>query len=136
MPSRLRSRRRRADDPTVPEGSRTPTFAAVTLYIDNDRWAGVPFILKAGKALDERKAEIRVQLRATPHNLFVGGGGPDPEQMRNEVCGVWGRGGVFSVVLVNEAQGAEACACVKPSPLRRAPPCSWWCGCSPTRRST
>ena len=106
VPSRLRSRRRRADDPTVPEGSRTPTFAAVTLYIDNDRWAGVPFILKAGKALDERKAEIRVQLRATPHNLFVGGGGPDPEQMRNEVCGVWGRGGVFSVVLVNEAQGS------------------------------
>ena len=86
-----------ADDPTVPEGSRTPTFAAVTLYIDNDRWAGVPFILKAGKALDERKAEIRVQLRATPHNLFAGGGAPDPEQMRNEVGGVGGGCGGLGV---------------------------------------
>lgn len=38
------------DDPTVPAGSRTPTFASCVLYVDNDRWAGVPFVLKAGKA--------------------------------------------------------------------------------------
>ncbi|KAI3425139.1 hypothetical protein D9Q98_008910 [Chlorella vulgaris] len=69
------------DDPTVPDDSKTPTFAAVTLYIDNDRWAGVPFVLKAGKALNERKAEIRVQLRATPHFVFNG----EPESMRNEL---------------------------------------------------
>lgn len=45
------------------------------------RWAGVPFILKAGKALNERKAEIRLQLRAPPHNIFPG----DHEHMRNEM---------------------------------------------------
>ncbi|KAJ9530406.1 hypothetical protein QJQ45_000783 [Haematococcus lacustris] len=42
--------------PTVPKGSRTPTFAAVRLGIKNERWAGVPFIIKAGKALNERTA--------------------------------------------------------------------------------
>lgn len=41
----------------------------------------MPFVLKAGKALDDRKAEIRVQLRPTPHFVFGG----DPETARNEV---------------------------------------------------
>jgi len=51
------------DDPTVPDDSRTPTFCTAIMYINNARWQGVPFIMKAGKALDERKAEVRVQLR-------------------------------------------------------------------------
>jgi glucose-6-phosphate 1-dehydrogenase len=54
------------DDPTVPAGSKTPTFATVVIYIDNERWAGVPFILRAGKALNERKAEVRIQLNDVP----------------------------------------------------------------------
>lgn len=69
------------DDPTVPQGSRTPTFASIVLYIDNDRWAGVPFIIKAGKALDERKAEIRIQLHETPHFIFAG----ESSSSRNEL---------------------------------------------------
>jgi len=44
------------DDPTVPEDSKTPTFVSMVVYIDNDRWAGVPFVIRAGKALNERKA--------------------------------------------------------------------------------
>ncbi|KAG4927176.1 hypothetical protein JHK85_053662 [Glycine max] len=51
------------DDPTVPDKSNTPTFATVILRIHNERWEGVPFILKAGKALNSRKAEIRVQFK-------------------------------------------------------------------------
>ena len=39
------------DDPTVPPGSLTPTFAACAVFINNARWDGVPFLLKAGKAL-------------------------------------------------------------------------------------
>lgn len=39
------------DDPTVPKDSLTPTFAAAALFIDNARWDGVPFLMKAGKAL-------------------------------------------------------------------------------------
>ena len=37
------------DDDTVPKGSRCPTFCAVAMFIKNERWDGVPFILKAGK---------------------------------------------------------------------------------------
>jgi len=37
------------DDSTVPQDSRCPTFAAIALTIKNERWDGVPFILKAGK---------------------------------------------------------------------------------------
>lgn len=69
------------DDPTVPEGSKTPTFASLILKINNDRWAGVPFIIKAGKALNERKADIRIQLRQPPTFIFNG----DPEYLRNEI---------------------------------------------------
>jgi len=57
-------------DPTVPKGSKTPTFASAVAYINNARWSGVPFILKCGKALNERKTEIRIQFRQPAHNLF------------------------------------------------------------------
>ena len=39
------------DDKTVTKDSLTPTFAAAALFIDNARWDGVPFLMKAGKAL-------------------------------------------------------------------------------------
>ncbi|KAJ6424026.1 hypothetical protein OIU84_024911 [Salix udensis] len=58
------------DDPTVPDQSNTPTFATVVLRIHNERWEGVPFILKAGKALNSRKAEIRVQFKDVPGDIF------------------------------------------------------------------
>ncbi|GMH45708.1 hypothetical protein BSKO_13671 [Bryopsis sp. KO-2023] len=38
------------DDKTVPKELKTPTFASCVMYVKNDRWDGVPFILKAGKA--------------------------------------------------------------------------------------
>lgn len=61
------------DDPTVPNDSITPTYACVKLHVNNERWAGVPFILKAGKALDERKAEVRIQF-SKPQNFLFGSG--------------------------------------------------------------
>lgn len=67
------------DDPTVPDGSNTPTFATVVLWIHNERWEGVPFILKAGKALNSRKAEIRVQFKDVPGDIFK-----SSKQGRNE----------------------------------------------------
>nr|AAX45785.1 glucose-6-phosphate dehydrogenase isoform B [Ips typographus] len=60
------------DDPTVPAGSVTPTYAAAVLRIDNERWDGVPFILKCGKALNERKAEVRIQFEDVPGDIFDG----------------------------------------------------------------
>ena len=60
------------DDKTVPEGSTCPTYAAAVLHINNERWDGVPFILKCGKALDERKAEVRIQYKDVPGDIFNG----------------------------------------------------------------
>ncbi|ORC93229.1 glucose-6-phosphate 1-dehydrogenase [Trypanosoma theileri] len=51
------------DDPTVPKDSHCPTFAVLRLHINNDRWHGVPFIIKAGKALDRRFLGIRIQFK-------------------------------------------------------------------------
>lgn len=58
------------DDPTVPADSTTPTFCCAVLKIKNERWDGVPFILKSGKALNERKAEIRIQFKEVPGDIF------------------------------------------------------------------
>ncbi|KAG7471838.1 hypothetical protein MATL_G00102260 [Megalops atlanticus] len=58
------------DDPTVPKGSHTATFATAVLYVHNERWDGVPFILRCGKALNERKAEVRLQFTDVPGDIF------------------------------------------------------------------
>jgi len=60
------------DDDTVPAGSRCPTFAACVLSVDNDRWRGVPFLLSAGKGLDERLCELRVRFKPQPYNRMMG----------------------------------------------------------------
>jgi len=73
------------DDNTVPKGSFTPTFAAVAMFINNARWDGVPFLLKAGKALHKRCAEIRVQFKPVPGNLYRDKVGSDPEAASNEL---------------------------------------------------
>ena len=73
-------------DPTVPPGSKTPTFCSAVLRINNRRWDGVPFILKAGKALDDRKAEIRVQFKRPPAATFMF----DGQVRRGEARGVRG----------------------------------------------
>ncbi|KAE8730286.1 Glucose-6-phosphate 1-dehydrogenase [Hibiscus syriacus] len=73
------------DDKTVPKDSLTPTFAAAALFIDNARWDGVPFLMKAGKALHSRRAEIRVQFRHVPGNLYNRNFGPDLDCATNEL---------------------------------------------------
>ncbi|XP_073020777.1 glucose-6-phosphate 1-dehydrogenase, chloroplastic-like [Primulina eburnea] len=72
------------DDKTVPKDSLTPTFAAAALFIDNARWDGVPFLMKAGKALHNRRAEIRVQFRHVPGNLYNRNFGSDLDMATNE----------------------------------------------------
>ena len=65
------------DDPTVPEGSTCPTFASVLLEVENERWSGVPFLMKAGKGLDERMAEVRIHFKPTAYNNLMHGGSDD-----------------------------------------------------------
>ena len=62
-----------------------PTFSAVAMFIDNARWDGVPFLLKAGKALHSKRAEIRVQFRHVPGNLYKGKMGADLDNATNEL---------------------------------------------------
>merc|ERR1719162_1775688 len=62
------------DDETVPKGSTCPTFAAVVLHVDNPRWKGVPFLMRAGKGLDERMAEVRITFKEKAFNKLVPGG--------------------------------------------------------------
>ncbi|CAA2979074.1 glucose-6-phosphate 1-dehydrogenase, chloroplastic-like [Olea europaea subsp. europaea] len=73
------------DDPTVPKDSVTPTFAAAALFINNARWDGVPFLMKAGKALHTKRAEIRVQFRHVPGNLYKRNFGTDLDKATNEL---------------------------------------------------
>lgn len=47
------------DDPTVPSGSNTPTFASAVLKINNERWDGVPFILRCGKGKEVEERKLR-----------------------------------------------------------------------------
>ncbi|MDH3210811.1 MAG: glucose-6-phosphate dehydrogenase, partial [Burkholderiaceae bacterium] len=60
------------DEVKVPAGSRCETFVAVRAEVQNWRWAGVPFYLRTGKRLAERDAQIVVNFRPTPHNIFPG----------------------------------------------------------------
>ncbi|XP_057955837.1 glucose-6-phosphate 1-dehydrogenase, chloroplastic-like [Malania oleifera] len=73
------------DDPTVPENSLTPTFAAATFFVNNSRWDGVPFLMIAGKALHSKRAEIRVQFRHVPGNLYNRKYGTDLDKATNEL---------------------------------------------------
>lgn len=50
--------------------STTETFAALRLFIDNWRWAGVPFYLRTGKRLPKRVSEVAIQFRDVPQVLF------------------------------------------------------------------
>lgn len=74
-------------DEGVPDDSKTPTFAGMVLYINNPRWEGVPFIMRAGKALNERKSEVRVQFKRPPGSglLFSGIGDGELGLGRNEL---------------------------------------------------
>lgn len=59
-----------ADAEGVAAGSRTATFAAARLAIDNWRWQGVPFYLRSGKMFSCRTTQIVIQFRQPPHRLF------------------------------------------------------------------
>lgn len=63
-------RRAYCDEPNIASDARTPTFAAAALCIDNDRWRGVPMIMRAGKGLNKRESEVRIQFRDVPGNIF------------------------------------------------------------------
>ncbi|MGA2547947.1 MAG: glucose-6-phosphate dehydrogenase [Rectinemataceae bacterium] len=60
------------DEERVAPGSATETFVSLKLEVDNWRFAGVPFTLRTGKALDRQVSEIRVTFNRPPATLFSG----------------------------------------------------------------
>jgi glucose-6-phosphate 1-dehydrogenase len=61
-------------DDELGHDSDTETFVAIKAHVDNWRWKGVPFYLRTGKRLPERKTEIVVNFRAVPHSIFASRG--------------------------------------------------------------
>jgi glucose-6-phosphate 1-dehydrogenase len=61
-------------DEELGRASSTETFVAIKAHIDNWRWTGVPFYLRTGKRLPERKTEIMIQFKHVPHSIFAGQG--------------------------------------------------------------
>ncbi len=57
-------------EPGVAPDSRTPTYAALRLEIENRRWRGVPFYLRSGKGLRSRYSEVVIQFRCPSHLMF------------------------------------------------------------------
>ena len=58
------------DEKGVDKASRTETYVALQVFIDNWRWAGVPFFLRTGKRLPKRASEISIHLKDIPPILF------------------------------------------------------------------
>ncbi|QDU19283.1 glucose-6-phosphate dehydrogenase [Urbifossiella limnaea] len=50
--------------------SKTPTYAAVRLTVENGRWKNVPFYIRSGKGMTKRYSEIMIQFRCPPHLMF------------------------------------------------------------------
>ncbi len=61
-------------DDELGQDSDTETFVAIKAHLDNWRWKGVPFYLRTGKRLPERKTEIVIQFRPVPHSIFASRG--------------------------------------------------------------
>ena len=53
------------------KASGTETFVALKAHVDNWRWAGVPFYLRTGKRMAERKTEIFIQFKCVPYSIFA-----------------------------------------------------------------
>lgn len=58
-------------EPGVDPQSKTETFVAAKLFIDNWRWKGVPFYLRTGKRLARRNTEIAITFKKVPHSMFI-----------------------------------------------------------------
>jgi glucose-6-phosphate 1-dehydrogenase len=65
----------------VAPDSRTPTYAALRLYVDNWRWQGVPFYLRSGKLMARKATEIVLQFKRVPHLLFPENVNPSPNHI-------------------------------------------------------
>jgi glucose-6-phosphate 1-dehydrogenase len=65
----------------VPKGSRTETFVSLKANINNARWANVPFYLRTGKRMQERRSEIIIEFDDMPFSIFSGAANSKPNRL-------------------------------------------------------
>ena len=61
-------------EPGIDPQSKTETFVAAKLFMDNWRWKGVPFYLRTGKRLANKDTEIAITFKQVPHSMFISAG--------------------------------------------------------------
>lgn len=59
-----------SQEPKIPEGSKTETYVALQVNIENWRWQGVPFYMRTGKRMPQKKSEIAIFFKQIPHSIF------------------------------------------------------------------
>jgi glucose-6-phosphate 1-dehydrogenase len=69
------------EEPGVGPDARTDTYAAATFFIENWRWAGVPFYVRTGKRLPKRTTEIAIGFNPAPLSVFNNAGGDSPPNL-------------------------------------------------------
>ena len=67
--------------PEDKKASRTETFVAIKTFIDNWRWQGVPFYLRTGKRMKERRSEIVIRFKPIPFSIFDESAGGTPNKL-------------------------------------------------------
>ncbi|WP_304176357.1 glucose-6-phosphate dehydrogenase [Phenylobacterium aquaticum] len=83
--------------------SGTETFVALRADIDNWRWAGVPFFLRTGKRLPDRRTQIAIQFKGVPHSIF--GGAAKADLVANQLIIDLQPDEDIELVLMNKAPG-------------------------------
>jgi len=99
------------DEPGIKPASHTETFVAIKADLGNWRWAGVPFYLRTGKRMQERRAEIVINFHNVPHAILDVSGSARTNNR-----------------LIIRLQPEDACRSTS-RPRRRAKACA----CSPSR---
>ncbi|CAA9467646.1 MAG: Glucose-6-phosphate 1-dehydrogenase [uncultured Rubrobacteraceae bacterium] len=74
------------EDSAVASGSTMATYGALKLWVDNERWRGVPFYLRSGKALAEKSTEVTLRFRRRPHPMFAKTCGADVDANVLSLC--------------------------------------------------
>jgi glucose-6-phosphate 1-dehydrogenase len=99
------------EEPGVDPARQTETLAEITVHVDNWRWAGVPFVLRSGKAMESVRKEIALTFKDVPHALTGLTGAPgrarlvialDPDLLRLDLV-INGAGNPFDLDLVTLA---------------------------------
>ncbi len=92
----------------IAPGSKTPTYGAIKLYVDNWRWHGVPIYIRCGKALAEKTSEINIQFQPPPHTMFMGANAITPNTIRLFIQPNEGISVTFSSKVPDTTQQARA----------------------------